>query len=189
MWEPETAQELKAWWSESVSHPLTFTRVLTHIHIPHTSTVTRTMIIMSLLGGCVQMTPVVWVGFQEEGSHLTDMSEGQKLYHHFTPTAAFSAHASHEKNTWRLLILRAQLLHLQSSLLASNHFASFCPKHPQALSLAILKVCSPVCTLGFSQSTSFTELGVQWQAYHSANKKCRSYKHRGNHPWTATNSL
>lgn len=49
----------------------------------------------------------------------------------------------------RRLILHAQLLHLQSSFPASNHFASFSPKYPQALSLAILKVCSPVCTLGF----------------------------------------
>lgn len=45
------------------------------------------------------MMPVMCVCFQEEGSHLMDMSEGQKLYHHFTPTPAFPAHASHEKNT------------------------------------------------------------------------------------------
>lgn len=88
---------------------------------------------MSLPGGCVQMTPVMWAGFQEEGSHLMDMSEGQKLYHHFTPTPAFSAHASHEKKKYTKVVDSACTI--TASPIISPCFKSLCfllPKTPSS---------------------------------------------------------
>lgn len=94
----------------------------------------------------------VAVSFQEEDSYLMDsllMSEGQNLDHYFTTTPAFSAQASHEKKNRKVdsacTVTASPII---PNLLRITLFL-YSPKYPQALSLEILKVCSPGYTLGF----------------------------------------